>query len=451
MEDLRWILMLVGALVIAAVYFSSRFEREDWVREREQFDARNQSLKKASKKTSQKKPDRQQPVTREALSPAAHSSAVQKPRIEPHMTTEGGEVENARRNDSPIASTMLVDEEDESVTAFDSTVLDSGLSSTPSSTPTQSSTSSAVEASNKKSKVEPGLEPELNSSAEKASTVQDFPSTPVEEKIAVKPDEVDGQEMLKASSTSEIPTKVTLTEETVSELVDSPDEIQNQKQSSEVEDEVPDLSIRPGIEDEITGIEIPADLAIAEAELHASINNKTQQNDKREKQTVETALPPNIEPLVLVLTVMAEDEPFTGSAVKEALEAEGLRHGEMRIFHSFDESLDLDIAEADSSLEKPIPVFSVASLVEPGYFELEKIKDMEMPGLTLFCQLPGPLSGAEAFNFMLDKGRGIAVRLHGQLCDDKHNHFTTQAKTHYQDRIATYTRKLAVAKKKAGV
>jgi hypothetical protein len=33
MEDLRWILLLVGGLVVAAVYFSSRFEREDWVRE----------------------------------------------------------------------------------------------------------------------------------------------------------------------------------------------------------------------------------------------------------------------------------------------------------------------------------------------------------------------------------------------------------------------------------
>ena len=39
MDDLRWVLMVVGALVIAAVYFSSRFEREDWTREREQRQA----------------------------------------------------------------------------------------------------------------------------------------------------------------------------------------------------------------------------------------------------------------------------------------------------------------------------------------------------------------------------------------------------------------------------
>jgi FtsZ-interacting cell division protein ZipA len=49
---------------------------------------------------------------------------------------------------------------------------------------------------------------------------------------------------------------------------------------------------------------------------------------------------------------------------------------------------------------------------------------------------------------MLDKARGIAVRLHGQLCDDKRNRFTTQAKTHYQDRISTFVRELAVARKK---
>ena len=52
MEDLRWILLLVGGLVVAAVYFSSRFEREDWVRERETLDARNRS-KNRSKNQSQ--------------------------------------------------------------------------------------------------------------------------------------------------------------------------------------------------------------------------------------------------------------------------------------------------------------------------------------------------------------------------------------------------------------
>ena len=33
--DLRWILLIVGIVVVAAVYFSSRFEQEDWKRERE--------------------------------------------------------------------------------------------------------------------------------------------------------------------------------------------------------------------------------------------------------------------------------------------------------------------------------------------------------------------------------------------------------------------------------
>ena len=36
MDDLRWILLLVGAVVLVAIYFSGRFESEDWARERKQ-------------------------------------------------------------------------------------------------------------------------------------------------------------------------------------------------------------------------------------------------------------------------------------------------------------------------------------------------------------------------------------------------------------------------------
>lgn len=437
MEDLRWILLLVGALVIAAVYFSSRFEREDWVREREQFDARKQSSKTASKKAPEIRPTRPQQTMREEFSPPPRTSAAPQVRKEPQMTSERSEVSTAKNNPPPIAPAMMIDEEDDTSIAFDSTLLES----------VSSSASSATVDSGKEFKIEP----ELASSPAATSTVPDLPSTPVEEKIIEEPSENDEKEVTKTSSDSEIPTEVILAEESVSEFSMTFTEKKNQDETSEARDEMPGLSIRSGIEDEITGIDIPADLAIAEAELHTSINKENQQNKKPESKSTDITLPPNIEPLVLVLSVMAEDEPFTGSAVKEALEAEGLRHGEMRIFHCFDESLDLETTENNFALEEPIPVFSVASLVEPGYFELDKINDMEIPGLTLFCQLPGPMLGTDAFNIMLDKGRGIAVRLHGQLCDDKRNRFTTQAKTHYQDRIATFARELSIARKKADV
>jgi len=52
---------------------------------------------------------------------------------------------------------------------------------------------------------------------------------------------------------------------------------------------------------------------------------------------------------------------------------------------------------------------------------------------------------------MLDKGRGLAVRLNGQMCDEKHSPFTSQAKTYYLEKIATYNREVELARKRAEV
>lgn len=419
MEDLRWILLLLGGLVIAAVYFSSRFEREDWVREREQFDARKASSKKRSTK-----PARRQPVAREMVAQEATAPLTEKSRKEPQMASLDVELESIA--DEYVSVTQIVDTQ----------IVD-----------TEKTLVEPTEEPQKALKVESIVieDSETEPTSQEVSSPLPEESEKPEGKGAPSHDHADEQPAEVEAASSEIPTEVLLEEETVSELLEEPENPQHQEVDVQADVEMPELFIAQGIEDEITGVEIPADLAIAEAEIHTA-----QHTESQPQKSSESALPPNVEPLVLVLSIMAEDELFAGPAVQEALEAEGLRHGEMRIFHCFDESLDAETAENNANLDGVIPIFSVASLVEPGYFELDKIHDMEIPGLTLFCQLPGPVSGKEAFEIMLDKGRGIAVRLHGHLCDDKRNRFTTQAKTLYKDRIETFNRELVLAKKKDG-
>jgi cell division protein ZipA len=128
--------------------------------------------------------------------------------------------------------------------------------------------------------------------------------------------------------------------------------------------------------------------------------------------------------------------PLNGERLQTALEAEGLRHGDMNIFHFH------QAGEKDA-------VFSVANVVEPGVFDLATMAELETPGITLFCQLPGPLEGADAFDIMLDKARSLATSLDGHVCDDRRNALTTQAVSHYHDRIETFSRELALARKKA--
>ena len=87
-------------------------------------------------------------------------------------------------------------------------------------------------------------------------------------------------------------------------------------------------------------------------------------------------------------------------------------------------------------------MFSIASMVEPGYFDPENINTYRTPGLILFLQLPGPIDGVLAFEKMHQMGEMLAKRLSGTLCDDKHNKITTQSITHTRDEISEYSLKL---------
>ncbi|NOX92699.1 MAG: cell division protein ZipA [Gammaproteobacteria bacterium] len=325
MDDLRWILLLVGVVVLVAVYFSGRFESEDWARERKQTHTGRRDKADSKKKV-------------------ATRTTVKK---EPGM----GVVEP-----EPVAEKPEQHE------------LDVARSSV---------------------KV-----PETKPVADPVS-----PTVPHDE--TVMPESA-------TKADQEIP-------------------VDNKNETVNIE--------HFGIEDEITGIEIPVDLAVAEAEIHIA-------DIVLDEEPEQAAMPPGIEPLVLSVSIFTDgEENFSGPEIKEALEAEGLRHGAMRIFHFHDPDKK-DISENDDA------VFSVASVLEPGFFDLKKLDEMQTPGLMLFCQLPGPLSGEDALEAMLDKGRGLAVRLHGHMCDDKRNRFTAQARNHYLDRIAAFNRALVLARKR---
>jgi cell division protein ZipA len=96
---------------------------------------------------------------------------------------------------------------------------------------------------------------------------------------------------------------------------------------------------------------------------------------------------------------------FEGQRVLEALAAEGLGFGKYDIFHRL---------HADGR-----PVFSVASLREPGTFDLEQMPGTTYPGIALFAVLPGPVPAAEAFDQMLFTARALATLLEGALADER--------------------------------
>ena len=103
-----------------------------------------------------------------------------------------------------------------------------------------------------------------------------------------------------------------------------------------------------------------------------------------------------------------------------------MRHGRFGIFHRYDGN------------DEDRVVFSAASLVEPGSFELENIKEQKIPGISLFMVLPGPIDGAEAFDQMMAASRTLTQSLGAELLDESGSTLSIQRERYLREEIIQY-------------
>lgn len=108
---------------------------------------------------------------------------------------------------------------------------------------------------------------------------------------------------------------------------------------------------------------------------------------------------------IIALRLAAGSERFAGRALIQALADEQLQHGKYQVFHRL---------HTDG-----VSIFSVASMVEPGTFDLEKMAVSSYPGVTLFAQLPGPVPGVQALHDLVNCGKRLQESLGGTLQDDR--------------------------------
>ena len=118
---------------------------------------------------------------------------------------------------------------------------------------------------------------------------------------------------------------------------------------------------------------------------------------------------------------------FDGATLLRAFAASDLKFGRFDIFHR----------EAAAGLTS----FSVASIVEPGSFDLETLPATGCPGVTLFTVLPGPSEPVLALDDMLAVARSLAADLDGELLDERGVSLTTQREAHLREEIAEYARR----------
>ena len=158
--------------------------------------------------------------------------------------------------------------------------------------------------------------------------------------------------------------------------------------------------------------------------------------DVADEETVEPAIddeplpPPEAEnqpqKIVTLRLIGREKKPFQGDELVLSMRGIGLRHGKFGIFHRYDGN------------DESRTIFSAASLVEPGSFDLENIKDQKIPGISMFMVLPGPIEGAEAFDLMMAAARALAQSLDGELLDESGSTLSIQRERYLREEIIQF-------------
>lgn len=141
----------------------------------------------------------------------------------------------------------------------------------------------------------------------------------------------------------------------------------------------------------------------------------------------ETVAADDVPQKIVTLRLIGRDKkPFVGDELILSMRGIGLRHGKFGIFHRYDGS------------DESRTIFSAASLVEPGSFDMANIKDQQIPGISMFLVLPGPIDGVEAFDLMMAAARALAQTLDGELLDESGSTLSIQRERYIREEIIQF-------------
>lgn len=132
------------------------------------------------------------------------------------------------------------------------------------------------------------------------------------------------------------------------------------------------------------------------------------------------------ESLIILHLLAAEERPYAGYELVQTLSSVGFCYGTMNIFHYYEDQN-----------EKSPRLFSLASAVEPGTFDLTNIAEIQAPGLCLFMSLKDK-NALASFELMLDTAQQLIQDLGGQLCDGQRQPLTDYVLTHYRSQLYSY-------------
>ena len=179
-----------------------------------------------------------------------------------------------------------------------------------------------------------------------------------------------------------------------------------------------------GLADPASGLQ--SELELVEATLSGHDRIDLPRRTPERKVTAEEA---GFDRIITLFVAAREGETIRGSDLVVAAEKAGLYFGDMGIFH-----------RRTAGNSGPA-IFSVASMVKPGSFDMSRINELRVPGLSFFMALPGPIPALDAWEAMLPTAQRLAELLDCNVLDEEHNALGRQRIAHIRDQLRGYDRK----------
>jgi len=137
---------------------------------------------------------------------------------------------------------------------------------------------------------------------------------------------------------------------------------------------------------------------------------------------------------IVTLRIVARNQgAINGEELALNLRGIGMRHGKFGIYHRYEGS------------DEDKVIFSAASLVEPGTFDLQTIREQELPGISLFMVLPGPIDAAQAYDLMIAAARALTQSLDAELLDESGSTLSIQRECYLREEIIQFQHSTLVA------
>jgi cell division protein ZipA len=145
------------------------------------------------------------------------------------------------------------------------------------------------------------------------------------------------------------------------------------------------------------------------------------------------AAPELLEVIVMHMVTPAANA-MPGRDLLQALLEQGMRYGDMNIFHRHQARNGRDELQ-----------FSMANALEPGTFDIDSMETQTFRAVTFFLKMPGPANPGDALERMIKTVRHLGDRFGGEVRDDQHSALTQQTIEHMRERVRDFERRARVA------